>query len=170
MPPDISTLDISIRKATEKDAAEIIQVHYQAVHITAAEDYEQNILNEWSAFSEARIERLKTQLLTNPDKATMLVAELKNKIVGFGEIVPLNNELRAVYVSPRAARSGVGRTLLKQLEWEAAKVGVDRLWLDSSLTAAPFYLAHGYEIDERAEHELSSGRKMACIKMHKVLV
>ncbi|MEZ4545369.1 MAG: GNAT family N-acetyltransferase [Cyanobacteriota/Melainabacteria group bacterium] len=38
------------------------------------------------------------------------------KIAAFGAIVPANNELRAVYVSPRFARQAIGSRLLAHLE------------------------------------------------------
>ena len=40
---------------------------------------------------------------------------------------------------------------------------------DSSVTAEPFYLAHGYNVRGRGEHMLRSGQRMACVKMEKAL-
>jgi hypothetical protein len=41
--------------------------------------------------------------------------------------------------------------------------------MESSLTAAPFYMHHGYKETGRAEHTLIGGDKVACVKMRKVL-
>ena len=41
------------------------------------------------------------------------------------------------------------------------------LHLDSSLTAEPFYAAFGYQAEERGEHVLWSGARMAAVKMRK---
>jgi putative acetyltransferase len=160
---------VLIRKAIEKDAAAIVQVHYDAVHVTAAKDYDEAILEGWSCLTDDRVKQLEAYIGNNPDNTNMLVAEIKGDIVGFGEIVPSNKELRAVYVSPAAGRTGIGRALLQELESVARKQGVPELWLDSSLTAEPFYLAHGYLSDGQGEHQLRSGGKMKCIKMHKNL-
>jgi putative acetyltransferase len=161
--------NILIRNASKNDAAAIVRVHYDAVHFTAAKDYDQTILEDWSALADARIDRLEAQILNNPENTNMLVAELNGEIVGFGELATSTCELRAVYVSPRAARNGVGGALLNELEATARKKGVLNLWLDSSITAEPFYLSHGYLSDGRGEHHLQSGRKMICVKMHKNL-
>ncbi len=99
-----------IRKATVEDAAAIINVHYQAVHTTAARDYDAGTLNEWSSnATDERIDQMKSQLNLNPDHTIMIVAELDDFVVGFGEIVPGNNELRAVYVLPTTSRMGIGK-------------------------------------------------------------
>jgi putative acetyltransferase len=136
--------------------------------MTAAADYEPIVLDEWSAPVDVRVEAMAKQIESNFEGATLIVAELDGLVVGFGEIIASRCELRAVYVSPSAGRSGVGRALLTALESRARELGAARLWLDSSITAEPFYLAHGYKSDGHSQHELRSGRKMACVKMHKL--
>jgi N-acetylglutamate synthase-like GNAT family acetyltransferase len=159
-----------IRKATIDDAGAILHVHYEAVHKTAVHDYETDILNDWSSsLSEERLDQMKTQLSLNPEHTIMIVAELDGFVVGFGEIAPGNNELRAVYVLPTAGRVGIGKRILHHLEDLARSHGVDSLWLDSSTNAETFYAAHGYESTGRGTHELRSGRKMTCVKMGKRL-
>ncbi len=159
-----------IRKATVDDASAILHVHFEAVHKTAAHDYERDILNEWSSsLTDERLNLMKSQLSLNAEHTIMIVAELDGFVVGFGEIVTGSNELRAVYVLPTAGRMGIGKRLLHHLEDLARSHGVDSLWLDSSLNAEAFYAAHGYESRGRGVHELSSGRKMPCVKMGKRL-
>lgn len=158
---------ILIRKAGEKDAAGIVQIHYDAVHITAAKDYAKVVLDDWSNLTNDRIKRQGQYISSNPKNTIMLVAEIEGDIVGFGEIAPATRELCAVYVSPAKGRIGVGSALLEELETIAGKQGIYEVWLDSSLTAEPFYLAHGYVSDGRSEHSLQSGEKMVCVKMRK---
>jgi putative acetyltransferase len=165
----MNVTNTTVREATAEDARAIVQTHYDAVHTTAASDYELAVLDEWSAVVDDRVTSMINQIEKNPDGSLMLVAELDGKIVGFGEIVAAQCELRAVYVSPTSGRNGIGRALLSELEKRARALGAARLWLDSSLTAEPFYRAQGYQFDERSEHQLRSGRMMACVKMHKNL-
>lgn len=163
----------AIRKATKTDAVGILRAHHAAVRITAAKDYDKDTLEEWSDWScdtDDRVARLEEQISNNPENTIMLVAEINGNIVGFGEVAPGIQELRAVYVSPGSGRNGIGRALLQELEAVARKQGVSRLWLDSSLTAESFYSSHGYLGDGRGEHQLRSGRKMPCVKMHKDLL
>jgi hypothetical protein len=42
-------MPMQIRKADKKDAAALIQIHYDAVHTTASQDYGDDILDAWSA-------------------------------------------------------------------------------------------------------------------------
>ena len=158
-----------IRKATENDASAIIQLHFDAVHVTAATDYEQAILDDWSKPVAGRLEAMQEQLRVNAEQTQMFICEADNQIVGFGELAPRTNEVRAVYVSPSAGRKGVGKRLLQELEKTAHAYGLTELWLDSSLTAAPFYSSQGFVGDIESEHVLRSGKKMRCIKMHKTL-
>ncbi len=161
---------VLIRKATETDAAAIVQVNYDAVHVTAARDYDTTTIADWSySVTNDGVKRIEARIGNNPENTNMLVAEINGDVVGFGEIDPSDKELRALYVSPAAGRKGVGRALLQELETAARKQGVPDLWLHSSLTAESFYLANGYLSDGRGEHQLQSGRKMICIKMHKKL-
>jgi putative acetyltransferase len=165
----MNVTNVIVREASVEDARAIIQAHHDAVHTTAARDYEADVLDEWSGAINDRVLSMEDQIKRNPDGSLMLVAELDGKVVGFGEIVAAQCELRAVYVSPECGRSGVGRALLNELERRAKHLGAPRLWLDSSLTAEPFYSAHGYQTDERSDHRLRSGKLMACVKMHKIL-
>jgi putative acetyltransferase len=158
---------IDIRFARSEDARGILETHYSAVHGTAARDYPLEIRRRWSTpVTHERIDQYVRNALPNE---TTVVADLDGKIAGFGVIIESNNELRAVYVSAEFGNRGIGSALLQELERLAKERGCRELNMDSSLTAAPFYLHHGYEELERADHTLSTGDKMACVKMRKVL-
>lgn len=161
---------ITIRLAAPEDALAILECHHSAVHETASRDYPPAILNEWSP--PVTTERVASY---RPSETT-LVAEIPpdanaglGEIVGFGEIVAAQNELRAVYVAAHAGRSGVGSALLQALEALARTAGCPALTFDSSLTAERFYLRHDYVVVSRGVHTLSSGGVMACVRMTKHL-
>jgi putative acetyltransferase len=159
---------IKIELAQAQDAAAIIEVHYAAVHQTARSFYSEDVINSWSRpISHDRVERIK-QVVTNSDE-WMIVARQNNLIVGFGSIVPNNNELRALYVHPSFGRCGIGAGILAVLEHEARSLGLSYLQMDASINAESFYRKHGFEIIEYASHQLASGQEMACVKMRKVL-
>ncbi len=127
------------------------------------------MLADWSSTNPERAKESEKRIAENPENADLFVAEIDGELVGFGEIVAGNNELRAVYVSPTAGRKGVGKALLAKLEATARERGVEQLWLHSSLSAEAFYIANGYIDDGKGSHTLRSGKQMACIKMHKKL-
>jgi putative acetyltransferase len=80
-----------------------------------------------------------------------------------------NKELRACYVAPEAARTGVGRALLTKIEETARNAGLKYLYADSSLTAEQFYRSQGYELTEYSQRLLRGRWPMACVKIRKAL-
>jgi putative acetyltransferase len=160
-------MSIKVRKMLTEDARTFLEVHHAAVRGIAAEDYPPEVVEVWAPIpvTEKSVERF----LTNPDGEIRLVAEIDGRIVGIGCLVVANCELRACYVAPEAARIGVGSALVREIERIARDHGLDYLQMDSSVTAEPFYLHHGYSVRERGEHTLKPGRSMACVKMAKVL-
>jgi putative acetyltransferase len=158
---------ITVRMARIEDARGILEAHYSAVHETAAGAYPLEVRKAWPMpVTPKRIDQYLKHALPNE---TTVVADVDGRIAGFGSIVAANGELRAVYVAAGFGRRGVGSALLRELERIAKEQGCRELHMDSSLTAAPFYRNRRYQEMERAEHTLSSGAKMACVRMRKVL-
>ncbi len=128
-----------VRKAIPtQDARGILEVHRMAIHSTAAPFYAEEIIREWGALpiTDAMIERFQS----DKDKGEIIhVAEDNGRIVGFTEVVPSNQELRAVYVDPKYGRMGLGALLLQKSEEAARDAGCERLELRSSLNAKDFY-------------------------------
>lgn len=149
----------------DEEARAFLEVHRAAVRGIAAKDYPQAVIEDWAPLpvTENRVARF----LENPDDEIRIVAEGEGEIVGVGALVLENAELRACYVAPTAGRMGVGTALVREIEEIARRHGLGGLWLDSSLTAEPFYRALGYVAQGRGEHSLRSGRRMACVKMKK---
>ena len=84
-------------------------------------------------------------------------------------MIPKENLLLAVYINPDFKRQGVGTAIVLELEEIAKKQGADFLQMDPSLTAENFYISCGYQVIERGFHTISSGEKMACVRMKKRL-
>ena len=97
-----------------------------------------------------------------------VVAEVNSEeLAGIGAVVIGNSELRACYVSPPFVRRGVGQAIVSELEQLAREHGLNRLQLESSVTAEPFYAALGYRVEARGEHALASDVPMAAVRMVK---
>jgi len=160
-------MPIEIRPMRNEDARAFLEVHRAAVHGTAAKDYPRAVIEDRACLpiTDEHIEGVRA----NRDREIRLLAEIDGEIVGLGAIVLATSELRACYVAPGAARKGVGSALVRQLERIAREHGVERLELDASLTSERFYVSLGYQVRERGEHVLRSGRRMACVRMAKCL-
>lgn len=155
-----------IRAMGSNDARAVLELHAAAVQRLAAGCYSQAILDAWAAAPVD--DELVAFFQRNPDGETRIVAERGGRIVGFAALVAVTSELRACYVHPDAARSGVGRCLVRRLEDIARAAGLQKLWLEASLNAAPFYRALGFRSLGRGSHQLHrSGRDipMPCVKM-----
>jgi putative acetyltransferase len=161
-------LVVNIRPADVADAIAIIDLHFAAVHQTAANFYAPEVLDGWSRQpDETRYEQIRQAVIKGEE--LFVVAEDASGVIGFGSIVPTLKELRAVYVHPKAGRRGVGATILAHLEQLALDRGVSQLQLDASINAEAFYLRAGYEVVERGVYRLRTGQEMACVKMQKSL-
>jgi putative acetyltransferase len=161
-------MPVLIREMRCEDAQTFLEVQRAAVRGIAAKDYTPDVIDAWAPIpvTEKQIE----QVRSNSESEYRLIAEIDGQVVGIGSLIAKNNELRACYVVPEASRKGVGSALIHEIERVARERGVAFLELDSSVTAAPFYARHGYEVLEHTEHVLGSGQRMACVKMRKNLL
>ena len=73
------------------------------------------------------------------------VAEEAGRPVGFAEL-EADGHVDRVYVSADNQRRGIGRLLLTAVVAEAQRVGLARLFTEASITARPFFEAHGFAV------------------------
>jgi putative acetyltransferase len=160
----------AIRDAKPADAAAILQTHREAILGLTDGFYTREVIEEWAAghVSPERVAAF-ARAIANREELIVVAADSSDRILGFGSIVPANNELRAVYVHPKYTRQGVGRAILRRLEELARSVGMTELQMAASINAEAFYAANGFVAQTRGEHTLSSGGRMACVRMRKPL-
>jgi len=101
------------------------------------------------------------------DELIVVATDSAEKIIGFGSIVPTNSELRALHVDAAYGGQGVGRALIARLEELARDAALTELCMNASINAVPFYEANGFISLEPGEHIMSSGARMACVRMRK---
>lgn len=76
----------------------------------------------------------------------VVIAEEDGHVVGFGD-VGSDGHIDQFYVHADRQRRGVGRAILAALLAEACRVGNQRLFSEVSITARPFFEAHGFQVD-----------------------
>jgi GNAT superfamily N-acetyltransferase len=93
------------------------------------------------------------------------VAVEGDRIVGVATLSG-GGEIMLLYVLPEARFQGVSKALLAQAEAKARELKREILALTTTLTAKPFYLAHGYELmpDEDADDGLGFDGVVALTK------
>jgi GNAT superfamily N-acetyltransferase len=166
----IASLPFQLRPGRPDDALAILEVQRSAIRKTAVAAYSAAIIDEWAPAVIVR-ERVATfeRWIERGEELIVIAMDPAGRIIGFGSIVPANSELRAVYVDAAYGGQGVGRALLARLEELARDAGLVELLLDASINAVPFYEANGFTSLGRGEHVMSSGGRMACVRMRKTL-
>jgi putative acetyltransferase len=129
------TEELKIRPANRTDAAELFEIRRDAI-MALAEEYGRVAAERWA--TAAHPDRAAKAIATN----SVWVAELGSKVVGWVEIGGATIE--SLYVSPAAARLGVGSSLLTHAERELCDAGASIAYLDASPNAEAFYARRGY--------------------------
>ena len=138
-------------------------------HETAKKDYPESILNLWSKPVDAhRIAAYRAKMETHKSVISFVAVDHSGRVLGYGELVPPET-LGAIYVAASAGRCGIGSELLKTVEEKARELGMHVLTMESSLTALPFYVRHGFLELERRAHPLADGLMMDCVYMEKTI-
>jgi putative acetyltransferase len=154
---------MKIRIGTIEDTLKISEVHSASIQCLCQNDYDLEKIESWisllnpTIYEQALLEKI------------LIVAELKNQIVGFGILDFVNSELSAVYVHPSFSRQGVGKEILLNLEVLAVGKGVEELILYSTVNAVKFYEHYGYLEEYKTVFNLRNGTSLSCTKMHKQL-
>jgi putative acetyltransferase len=157
----------SIRPAHPADAPALLTVHARAIRALAGTHYTEAQRDAWIArmsvphLREAMAARHLIVAETTPPEGP--------RVVGYGQLHPVEGVIEAIYVDPDFARRGIGRALCGALEARARELGHPGLVLDASLNSAPFYAAMGFRQQCLDRHELAPGVHMACAVMEKRL-
>ena len=93
-------------------------------------------------------------------KDEVWIAALDLQVLGW--LQRAANSIEALYVSPPAARQGIGAALVRLAESRMAREGHHLVVLESSLNAVDFYLRLGYV-------PAGTQRSSAAVSMHKQL-
>jgi N-acetylglutamate synthase-like GNAT family acetyltransferase len=75
--------------------------------------------------------------------------------------------IRAFYIDPGAARTGVGTQILLQSEADAAALGFTRYEMMATLTGMPFYARRGYHAGDEFLYTLPGGLSFPLVHMGK---
>jgi GNAT superfamily N-acetyltransferase len=77
------------------------------------------------------------------ERSPSVVALEGNRILGFAQL-NIDGRVALLYVDPEARFRGVSRAMLRSLEERALELGLKKVHLESTRTAARFYESEGY--------------------------
>lgn len=132
---------MKIREATAADARQIVRIFHETVHTVNARDYTPEQVDAWSPAvpdPEAWVRRKFPTHMT-------FVADEGGFIAGFGELEP-NGHIDCFYCHRKHQRRGVGSAILGEIEAKARALGLERLFVEASITARPFFESHGFVV------------------------
>lgn len=138
-----------LRRATSADLNAIRQLYHVTITSVNTADYDPKQIAAWAA-NHAILSRWETALADQD----FFVAELDSQIVGFSSIT-YAGYLDLMFVHRDYQRRGIARRLLAAIEETAVTRKLPIIWADVSITARPFFAAHGYIITERSIKNVS---------------
>ena len=156
-----SGLPFEIRPYRDSDAAALAGVFREAILVTAADHYDAEQRQAWSAAADD------PAFPADLAKGLTMVAEWQQETAGFAQLV--DDRITLIYVHPDTARLGIATLLYQHLEDEARIQGRERLVTEASQVAHDFFLFLGFqpEAEETVERD---GVALTRWRMHKPLI
>ncbi|CAN7199725.1 GNAT family N-acetyltransferase [Caballeronia sp. LjRoot31] len=151
-----------IRKAVRADADAAWDIRRAAVMNECAGAYPLDQLEEWTGGTTSAA-------FADAVEARFLVATIDEHVAGTGMINLATGKIDAIFVHPAYMKRGIGAAMMRHLETLARSEGLRELKLDSTLNAAAFYRALGFQGDEIAPYHSPRGLTMDCVPMRKRL-
>lgn len=149
-----------IRKANTADFTTMETVFRDSARPLCANSYSAEVIHEWT--NEYRPERFSE---SEQQGNLQYVLQQNDQLVCFGSINLSSATLVSLFVSPKAAGSGAGKTMLLFLLDKMKAAGVAEVKIDSSLNAADFYSKYGFVEIGRSMYRTQSGIAIESIQM-----
>jgi len=150
---------IKVRLAEPKDGPQIGQLIYDTVRKVNRKDYSQEQVKAWAP---------DPVIFSSYDPSYAYVAEENHRILGFANLTS-RGYLNRLYVHKDFQGRGIGSRLLQALEEKAQELGLYEITTESSLTAKPFFLAHGF-VAQQEQIKVLRGVSFINFKMYKKLL
>ena len=150
-----------IRRFRAQDAVAVSTLHANTIRKINKGDYSEDQIEPWASHSNPQI------FIDSMFELVRFVAEYASHIVGFADYKPDTGQVTGLYVSADHQRSGYGKALYDAIEHDARRRGIGVLWLESTLTAAPFYERMGYK--RASEKRVTEKHHIEMIRMEKNL-
>ncbi len=138
---------MQIRPATPEDAEAALALVRRSIVELCKQDHQGDRLTLEGWLANKSLKNMQTWISLPGSVVT--VAEREGRLAGVGAFTAAG-DLILLYVNPEDRFQGVSKALLADIEARAKEMKVPRLVLTTSVTARPFFLARGYQIEEQA--------------------
>ncbi|NQZ85524.1 MAG: GNAT family N-acetyltransferase [Nanoarchaeales archaeon] len=153
---------MELRKFKLGDEKSISKLHEETIRTINSKDYSNEQIETWPGILDNYSNLLKT-LQNN----ISYVVELDNIIVGFGDMGH-SGEIFRLYTHKDYQGKGIASKILEKLEKEAKNLNLNKITLESSLTAKSFYESKGYKIIKKVHSKINDVKHEEW-KMEKIL-
>ena len=160
---------VQVRRAGATDADAIALAHADSIRSIGPGYYSPEVVQAWGSGLSPD---LYLRAMEGGEAFFIAIGDLDGQTVVLGfatHRVDDEQDGASVYVRGRAARRGIGTTLLRLAEDHARAHGAPTIHIQASLAGVEFYKRNGFEELGRGEARLMSGHSMPCVFMQKTL-
>ena len=131
---------IEIRLFEAQDAEQIAQLYHETIREVNIRDYSCSQVNAWAPDDL----HFRNWIEVCSNRFTY-VADDEGTIAGFGELLP-DGHIDCFYCHKHYQRCGVGSQLYRAIEAKALELSLNRLFVEASITAKPFFQHLGFSV------------------------
>jgi putative acetyltransferase len=136
---------IAVRLFEERDAEQIAQLFHDTVREINIRDYSSNQVRAWAPDNIYFRDWVKVC-----SSRFTYIAHIMDTIVGFGEL-EANGHIDCFYCHKNYQGCGVGKQIYRALETKAVELSLNRLFVEVSITAKPFFQRMGFSVVQKQE-------------------
>ncbi|MEW5910593.1 MAG: GNAT family N-acetyltransferase [Thermodesulfobacteriota bacterium] len=156
--------EITIRRASVGDKIGIFDIHSLSIEkLKETPFYKEDLIDTW--LDSISINSYDSVLFTHE----MIVAEIDDVIVGFGQIDLKKGMIDSLHVSTPVLGDEVRRKILDGLEKRAIEQKTEALVLFTTLDSVPFYEKNGYRIKELKSYRFPNTLELKYAMLTKTL-
>ena len=139
---------MNIRRYKNSDAQKLWELVYNTIHTINFGDYSQAQVDAWAP---ASVDFTWWQKELNTKQP--FIIEFSDEIVGYADIQN-NGFIHHFFCDHRYQRQGIGSMLLKYLITQAINKEIEKIIVEASITARPFFEYHGFNVIKPVDAEL----------------
>lgn len=156
-------MKLHVRALRRGDEYALRKVFYSSVHELACKDYTPEQLAAWAP-EAYEVGPWAEKVRSTPP----FIVDASGAVAGFAVLLD-DGTIEQFFVASAFAGQGVARMLMTHIHQQAARRGLAELQADVSLTAEPFFLMSGFEV-ERRQHVAIGDVTLSNAKMSKRLL
>ena len=128
-----------------RDASEVSSLIRETLIKTNSDFYPEEVINFlYKEHSEEKI-------IEMSNTKDLFVVKQDSTVIGVGGLE--DKYIETVFIHPKYQNQGIGKAIMEKIESRAKEKGIDKVILNSSINAVPFYKKMGYKKQRKIEQE-----------------